>query len=219
MHPSLKQYAILVEFLGQALGADYEVVLHDLTEDNASVAAIANGHISGRGTGAPLTNMALRFLADKEYLSHDYILGYRGMSQAKTRLRSSTMFIKSPEGELIGLLCINFDPSRCLQAANTMLSVCNLPPLSLTPENESEPNIGTETFVGSIPDAVRSAIEDVTGDAGLPVSRLTMDEKVRIVDALNQGGLFILKGSVSEVASQLGTSEATIYRYLSKLKG
>lgn len=219
MHPYLKPYAILVEFLGKALGSDYEIVLHDLTDDNASVAAIANGQISGRGTGAPLTNMALRFIADKEYLAHDYILGYRGMSQAKTQLCSSTMFIKSPEGELMGLLCINFDPTRCLQAANTMLSVCNLPPLSLPPEDSAAPSIGTETFVGSIPDAVRNAIEEVTGDAGIPSSRLTMDEKVRIVGALNQGGLFILKGSVSEVANQLGASEATIYRYLSKLKG
>ena len=72
--------------------------------------------------------------------------------------------------------------------------------------------------MGSVPDAVRSAIEEVTGATGVPASRLTMEEKIRIVDALNQGGLFYLKGAVSEVAAQLGSSEATVYRYLSKLK-
>lgn len=218
MHPFLKQYVVLVEFLGKALGNDYEIVLHDLTEDDCTIVAISNGHISGRSIGAPLTNVALRFLADKEYAEHDYKLGYRGMSQAKTQLCSSTMFLKDPTGELIGLLCINFDPTRCLQAANTILSICNLPQFSLPPENAEDTVVGTENFVGSMPDAVRSAIEEVTGNAAIPASRLTMDEKIRIVDALNQGGLFFLKGAVCEVASQLGSSEATIYRYLSKLK-
>ena len=31
MHIILEQYKTLVEFLGQALGSDYEVVLHDLS--------------------------------------------------------------------------------------------------------------------------------------------------------------------------------------------
>ena len=36
---------------------------------------------------------------------------------------------------------------------------------------------------------------------------------------LHRAGLFSMKGAVSEVAAQLGASEATVYRYLSKLKG
>ena len=39
-----------------------------------------------------------------------------------------------------------------------------------------------------------------------------------IVEDLQQAGIFYMKGAVSEVATQLGSSEATIYRYLSKLK-
>ena len=48
--------------------------------------------------------------------------------------------------------------------------------------------------------------------------RLTMEEKIRIVESLHHAGIFYMKGAVSEVAAQLGSSEATIYRYLSKLK-
>ena len=43
----LRQYARLTDFLGRALGPDYEVALHDLTDTNRSLIAIANGHISG----------------------------------------------------------------------------------------------------------------------------------------------------------------------------
>ena len=61
----LQQYKILVEFLGKALGPDYEVVLQDLTSKNNAIIAIANGHISGRTIGSPLTNEALQMLYSK----------------------------------------------------------------------------------------------------------------------------------------------------------
>lgn len=77
--------------------------------------------------------------------------------------------------------------------------------------------LGWKTSSAACPDAVQAAITDVTGSA-LPPDRLTMDEKVRIVEDLQQAGIFYMKGAVSEVAAQLGSSEATIYRYLSKLK-
>lgn len=220
MHVILEQYKTLVEFLGKALGSDYEVVLHDLSEGNNAIVAIANGNISGRGLGAPLTALALRFLADKEYEQHDYKVGYRGVSRTNGHLRSSTMFIKDEDGRVIGMLCVNFDPSRGLQAANDVLALCGLPPVSSAPAAADEDGAaqGTEIFVSNIPDVVQGAIEEVTGRPGMPSSRLTMEEKIRIVEALQQAGLFHLKGAVSEVAAQLGSSEATVYRYLSKLK-
>ena len=59
----LQHYTVLVEFLGKALGPDYEVVLHDLSSKDFAIAAIANGHISGRKVGGPLTDAALRMLS------------------------------------------------------------------------------------------------------------------------------------------------------------
>lgn len=219
MHILLEQYKTLVEFLGHALGSDYEVVLHDLSDGNNAIVAIVNGHISGRSLGAPLTALALRFLADKEYEQHDYKVGYRGISPKNGYLRSSTMFIKDEAGRVIGMLCVNFDPSRGLQAANEVLAMCGLPPVSAAPQaGEEDGPQSAEIFVSNIPDVVQGAIEEVTGRPGMPSSRLTMEEKIRIVEALQQAGLFHLKGAVSEVAAQLGSSEATIYRYLSKLK-
>ena len=169
MDARLEPYRVVVSFLGEALGPDYEVVLHDLTSEDGTIVAIVNNHISGRTEGAPLSNMALRFIQERMYEKQDYMAGYQGASQAKGRLRSST-------------------------------------------------GIGVENFVSSLPDAVHSAIAEVTGSAGLPPDRLTMEEKIRIVESLHHAGIFYMKGAVSEVAAQLGSSEATIYRYLSKLK-
>ena len=42
----LRQYTVLVEYLGATLGPDYEVVLHEILPETSRVAAIANGSIS-----------------------------------------------------------------------------------------------------------------------------------------------------------------------------
>ena len=52
----------------------------------------------------------------------------------------------------------------------------------------------------------------------MPADAKPKEEKIRIVESLHHAGIFYMKGAVSEVAAQLGSSEATIYRYLSKLK-
>ena len=201
MDARLEPYRTLVSFLGEALGPDYEVVLHDLTSEEGTIAAIVNNNISGRTEGAPLSNMALRFIHGKVYEKQPYVAGYQGASQAKGRLRSSTMFIKDGS-ELIGMLCINFDAAKYSRMAQELLALCGA-------HQEPGPTLGVENFVSSLPDAVQAA---------LPPDRLTMDEKIRIVEDLQQAGIFYMKGAVSEVAAQLGSSEATIYRYLSKLK-
>ena len=52
----LLHYTRLVEFLGHVLGPDYEIILHEILPEQSRVAAIANGGISGRDVGAPITN-------------------------------------------------------------------------------------------------------------------------------------------------------------------
>ena len=85
----LQQYTVIVEFLGKALGPDYEVVLHDLSSKDLAITAIANGHISGRKAGGPLTDAALRMLSSRAYETDDYLCNYKGIAQNGHVLRSS----------------------------------------------------------------------------------------------------------------------------------
>ena len=84
----LQHYIKLTEFLGKALGPDYEVALHDLTRKDRSIIAIANNYISGREVGAPLTNMALSSLRDKSYERMDYHLHSLAAAVPAHRLRT-----------------------------------------------------------------------------------------------------------------------------------
>lgn len=215
----LRQYVKLTEFLGAALGPDYEVALHDLTDKNQSIIAIANGYISGREVGAPLTNMALSVLKDESYEWQDYRLHYSGLSAAGNVLRSSTMFIKE-DGKLIGMLCINFDDSRFQSFAQQVLTLCHpnqfVQAQDQPPEGADLPR--PETFRNSTDAVTQDAIAHELGRLGVPADRLTSEERLQVISALEASGIFLLKGAVKDVAAGLGCSQASVYRYLSQIR-
>lgn len=222
----IKQYTLLVEFLGNALGTDYEITLHDFTNKSNSIIAIANGHVSGRHLGAPLTNVGLKMLADKSYEHSDYRLNYSGLSADGKVLRSSSMFIKDELGRPVGMLCINFDDSRFQELSTHMMELCH--PVEFLRQNiayEMKPSLGqpsavhaedSESFHNSLFGVADDVLREVIGDKLSP-DRLVQDEKMRIVEALEQKGVFMLKGAVGYVADKLLCSQASIYRYISKI--
>ena len=224
----LQHYVKLTEFLGQALGPDYEVALHDLTDKNRSIIAIANNHVSGREIGAPLTNVALSILHDKSYETSDYRLHYYGVSINGKDLRSNTMFIKQ-DGRLIGMLCINFDDSRYRAISNQLMGLCH-PDIFVEdvvlPVAMEAGATSAAVSARPTPEKFRNSTEAVTIDAinrelehlGVTADRLTSEERLKIIGALESNGIFLLKGAVKDVASGLQCSQASIYRYLSQLK-
>lgn len=220
-HPLLTHYIKLTEFLGHALGPDYEVALHDLTDKNRSIIAIANAQISGRKVGAPLTNMALQILMHKSYEHEDYKLHYRGISANGKSLRSSTLFIKDGE-QLIGMLCVNFDDSRYRNLNEVLLGLCHPDTFVRTNfsvvEKENSAETTAERFHNSIDAIAADAVARLLQELALTANRLTPEERLQIIIRLEGEGIFLLKGAVKDVAEALGCSSASVYRYLSQLK-
>ena len=130
------------------------------------------------------------------------------------------MFIKDENEELVGMLCINFDDKMYVDISNQILKLCH--PDELIEQNNTYESVSSivddaESFSGSIAEVTTTALNKVSSDNNIPIDRLTQDERLHVVDILNQKGIFMLKGAVSEVAKQLHCSEPSIYRYLSKL--
>ena len=213
-----RHYTLLVDFLGKILGPDYEVALHELLDDSNEIIAIANGELTGRHLGSPLSNKMLEFLTSRLYETQDYVLRFESTSVTGKKLCSNSLFIKDPHGRLVGLLCINFDSSRYRELSARVMDLCGS---LLTPGAPSGTHLIVEndehTYPSSIAGATASIVSSVIADYPVPVDRLTQDEKMEIMDALNRKGVFLLKGSVSHVARELHSSEASIYRYLGKL--
>lgn len=228
-HVILEQYKILVDFLGKALGPDYEVVLQDLTNGKNAIIAIANNNVSGRQLGSPLTNTALQLLSSKVYQTSNYVYNYKGVAENGHVLRSSTMFIKNEEGEPIGLLCVNFDDSRYEELAGKLFSIIHPPEFSdtltklrnnsLNTENNGNDHFApiTESFPTDIPSLMQKLFEDATCDLQTPIDHLNQYERKEIMQKLNTQGLFQMKGAIAFVAKKFACSNATIYRYLNEI--
>ena len=177
MHQYVAQYVKLVEFLGKALGPDYEIALHDLSEGNYSIVAIANGNNSGRQIGAPLTKKALNFVESGIYKTQDWVMNYPGMTPRQERTVSSTMFIKDDAQNLVGMLCINYNTSRCTETVQQILDLCGLPQNFLQAGAPQTPHAQTEApeiFSNDISDLIASILEQ-TIQPGTPPERLNQD--------------------------------------------
>ena len=53
---------------------------------------------------------------------------------------------------------------------------------------------------------------------GVAADRISPEERLAVVTALEGRGVFKLKGAVEDVADALHCSRATVYRYLSQLR-
>ncbi|MCE1157132.1 MAG: PAS domain-containing protein [Spirochaetia bacterium] len=212
MNPLLTPFLPLIDFLADVLGKDVEVVLHDVLDINKSIIAIRNNHISGREIGSPATNLVLKILNDGNSDKVDALTNYQGVSAAGKKLRSSTYFIRDENRKIIGMLCVNFDNERLIQFRDYLDTLINFP-------QEKKQKNPVEHLSKTVDKLAYDSIEEVIETYGVEPERMTQTEKVEIIEKLNEGGVFLLKGAVSKVATRLNVSEATVYRYLNGIKG
>lgn len=207
------RWITLADFLGQALGADYEVAVHDFTGTRPRLLSLVNPQVSGRAQGAPLSNLALEFLEQRVFDHADYRTGYRGLSSDGQPLRCSTFFIKGDRQELLGMLCINFASGKYDAFARSVTAFLE-DTSRLSPTDADMP---VEQFSIPLEQAFGSAVLRLFGDHGLP-SKPTQAEKLALVRQLELDGVFQLKGSAAKVAQLMGASPASVYRYLSEIR-
>ena len=177
--------------------------------EEKSVLAIANGHISGRSEGAPLTDLALKFVVNKDYEKRDWVMGYITRTSDGRPLHSATYFIREADGGLAGMLCLNMDTSDLVMARDMLNKVIDAVGCESS-SSKGNPEQAAHT---------ENLIRRVVSEAHIPPERMTVAEKMGIMSTLDSHGVFLLKGSIRVVAEHLAASEATIYRYLQKLNG
>ena len=219
----LKHYVVLVDFLSRILGPDYEIALHDLSGGENSIVALANGHISGRTLGSPLSAAVLQSLFQESAGASDFRINYSGLSIGNKKLRSSSLFLKDAAGKLEGLLCVNFDDSRYQELSAAVLRLCH--PDAYVARNIviRDDLLGAEPLESgedgaTLTDVARSVVQEVLEESDLPADRMTQADKLRLVALLYQRGVFHLKGAVPYVSQALRCSPATVYRYLGRVK-
>ncbi len=202
----LKSMENVVEGIAAMYGEHTEVVLHSLDSRDPSVIKIANGHVTGRKLGAPVTNLALLKLKTGQDISNSYLTK---CATGKT-LRSITTIIRNGQNRAIGLLCINTDMDAPLQSVlRTMM-----PDSMVNTEMTSTP----EVFARNIDEALHSTIDSVNNDVRGNVDIAPSKKSREIVTQLYDLGVFELKDSAQVAATRLDISVHSIYRYLREIK-
>ena len=206
-----KRWTALAEFLGQALGSDYEIAVHDFTGEEPRLLALVNPQVSGRAQNAPPSNLALDFWRSRTFEGSDGRTGYRGISASGEALHCSTFFIKDETGKLVGLLCINTDYHELLEAHDKLGALIG--------ELGLRANLPiTESFNMNVRELVQANLHRVCPGYEEQVGRMSQKEKLEVIEGLSDLGTFLVKGAIGCVAESLGVSVPTIYRYLNMIK-
>jgi len=205
----LKQYIPLLNFLGDVLGAAYEIVLHNFKNPDASVIAISHGELSDRKVGAPMTDLALKIFQNAN--GKDTVLHYSATGPQGKVFKSSTLFIRNPQGEKIGALCINMDTEYYRSAYDVLGKLCGFTDAAESREIHEHLNINSE-------ETLELLIKKVSENSIIPPEQMNPDEKIELARQMYADGAFLYKKSVPVIAKALHISEPTMYRYLSRIK-
>ncbi|MCT4621432.1 MAG: PAS domain-containing protein [Marinisporobacter sp.] len=208
INPILKAIVPLVRGIAQTFGKNCEMVLHDFCSGKSSIIAIENGHVTGRSIGSPMTEAGLK--AVQKGNVKEPVINYTGKTTDGRVLKSSTMPIKDENGEVIGLLCINFDMSTLIVAQNAITEIMQVEDPDRVKNNHYPTN--------NVNDVLTNIVTSTIHELGKPVAYMNKEEKVNIVKRLDEQGAFLIKGAIDYVAKILCVSRYTIYNYLDEIR-
>ena len=199
-------------------GSNCEIVIHDLTkrEIEHSIVYVENGSISGRQVGDGPSRIVLETLKRDPSKIHDR-LSYLTKTESGQILKSSTMYVRGDDNNIEYIFALNYDITSLLTVENALHSL-------ITTESELELEGGDGTSDGglaqpqkithNVNELLDSLIEQALALVGKPVAAMNKDDKVKVVQFLNNAGAFLITKSGDKVASLLGISKFTLYNYM-----
>lgn len=203
-HPALLGPIRYADGLARAIGPNCEVVVHDLRHPEKSLIHVA-GNVTNRSIGAPVTNIVLQSIRKYGDDAPD-LFNYRTQSPNGRVLRSSTLFIRS-SGRIVGALCVNLDMTPFEDARAALEETLSY-----------ESSDGEERFDNSVSEVLDDQLAAVLDRRRVRRHDMTPADRLRVVAALEERGVFLIRGGVEEVASRLHVSKFTVYGYLKQVR-
>lgn len=206
----LKQLAL---GLAVQFGNSCEIVIHDLTKKNLdnSIVHIENGHVSNRHTGDGPSGIVLETLRTDPEQIRDR-LGYLTKTEDGRILKSSTIFIRDESGRVHYIFSINYDITSLLAAESSLRGLVQ----TEAEEEKEDSSNAPQTITHNVTELLDMLIDQAVAQVGKPVALMTKDDKVAVVQYLNNAGAFLITKSGDKVSSLLGISKFTLYSYMDK---
>jgi predicted transcriptional regulator YheO len=182
-----------------------EAVVHDYRKPKSGVVAIFGGHITGRRVGDPLTELGKYRLRGRPV--DDDLVGYASESSSGRKMKSASLALRLPDGELFGALCFNVDLAIIGEVRELLMTFTTCASETHVPK--------IENFRSRAPrEEVSAAIFQEMRTRNITVKQLTQQDREAIVKALAQQGFLSRRGAVTTIARTLGITRPTVYRYV-----
>ncbi len=185
------------------LGRSCEVVIHDTSDLEHSIVWI-EGDITGRRVGGMMSDLGLENLRKGE--THP-VFNYTTYTETGKTLKSCSIWLRDPRGEVYGAFCINLDVTAVQQLQDFLRD--------LSPDS-GRGDLG-ETHAQSLHDLLDDMIAECEYRLGTGAGDMTKDERIQMVRLLEERGAFQVRNSVAYVASRAGVTRKTIYNDLSEV--
>jgi predicted transcriptional regulator YheO len=205
---NLDLFERLAEGIVAVVGPHCEVVVHDFSDLEHS-AVIVVGNVSGRRPGAPVPD--LDFISDELSGDTPDQLNYR-IQVGSRELQSSTIWIRDDDGTPIGAICINLDYFELNQAFNILGRFTE--PARKTPELTIQ-----DTWAKDMDELINLSVSTYLRENQISsIEVMTQEDKRQLIAAVEERGLFKLRGAANHLAEILDVSRASIYNYRTSAK-
>ena len=185
------------------VGSSCEVVIHDFS-DLAHSAVLIVGDISGRRPGAPVPD--LDFITDSLNDESPDQLNYRIIINEQ-QYQSSTIWLRNPQGHIIGAMCINMDYSKYERMRGLLDELTAV-------VRSSDSRVVTNSFAKNLDDLLTQVVTQYTRQHEIAsVDAMSLQEKMEMIQLVEKNGLFKLRGASQRLAEMLNVSRASIYNY------
>lgn len=196
----LKQVLTMME---QHFGTNSEIVLHDLTHDyNSTIIDIRNGSITNRKIGGCGSNLGLEVLRGTVVDGDRY--NYITTTQNGKILRSSSLYLRDDDGNVIGSICVNTDITNTLQFENYLREINQFNGF----------HADEEIFAPDVNNLLAHLIHKGKEQFKKLPKDMNKNEKIEFIGYLDKKGAFLITKSSEQVCELLEISKYTFYNYL-----
>lgn len=202
-------YTRLAKGIAAQFGPDCEAIVHDLQSNDCepSIIAIENGHVTGRNIGDSPSKIVLDSLNNSGSILNDR-LAYLSKTKDGKILKSSMIYIRDDDNNIVGIFEINYDISLMLAMENRLKAITG--PLE---GSESGEHAGL-----NVSELLDNLIEQSVANVGKPAAIMTKEDKIKAIRFLNDAGAFLITKSGPKVCQFFGISKFTLYSYLDEIK-
>lgn len=206
---TLQLLSQMAKGIARQFGENCEVLVHDLdTMDyESTIVLIENGLVTGRKLGDGPSQVVLEALQNDHSDIADH-LAYLTRTKDGKILKSSTMYIRNDQKEIIGVFAINYDITLLLSMEE------HLHRLTATLDAQKEPDWIPQNVGDLLEELIAQSVQRV----GKPVSLMGKEDKVKALQFLNETGAFLITKSGDKVCKFFGISKYTLYSYLEEGK-